>query len=98
MSLLKVCCGALWAGGRRTSVTDANNRTTSYAYDDADRLVSVTNAADNLTQYRGASPERSRGDTENNLLSIADAPSGSTRFTYYAVFHPGCLCGTPTAG
>jgi len=28
--------------GRRTSVTDQNGKQTTYAYDDADRLASVT--------------------------------------------------------
>jgi YD repeat-containing protein len=33
------------------SVTDQNGKTTSYAYDDADRLTSVTDPASNTTQY-----------------------------------------------
>jgi YD repeat-containing protein len=32
-------------GGRRTSVTDQNGKTTTYANDDTDRLTSVTDAA-----------------------------------------------------
>ena len=39
-----------------------NNRTTTYAYDDADRLITVTDAANNVTTYGY--------DTENNLMSI----------------------------
>ena len=38
-------------GGRRTSVTDQNGKQTTYAYDDADRLLSVTDAAHHVTQY-----------------------------------------------
>ena len=34
--------------GRRTTATDQNNKTTTYVYDDADRLTSVTDAANNL--------------------------------------------------
>jgi RHS repeat-associated protein len=62
--------------GRRTSVTDANNKTTTYAYDDADRLTSVTDAASNVTTYAY--------DTENNLTSITDASSRTTYFEYDA--------------
>ena len=46
------------------------------AYDDADRLTSVTDPAGNVTQYIY--------DTENNLLSITDANGHSTTFTYDA--------------
>jgi YD repeat-containing protein len=45
-------------------VTDQNGKQTTYAYDDADRLTSVTDAATNLTTYGY--------DTENNLTSIKD--------------------------
>ena len=62
--------------GRRTSVTDQNGKVTSYAYDDADRLLTVTDAALNVTHYAY--------DTENNLLSITDANSHTTSFTYDA--------------
>ncbi|MFZ3200418.1 MAG: RHS repeat-associated core domain-containing protein [Candidatus Acidiferrales bacterium] len=48
----------------------------SYAYDDADRLTSVTDAASNVTQYTY--------DTENNLLSITDANGHATSFYYDA--------------
>ena len=60
--------------GRRTTVKDANNKTTTYAYDDADRLTSVTDAATNVTSYAY--------DTENNLTSITDALSRVTGFAY----------------
>ena len=45
-------------------MTDANNKTTTYAYDDADRLTSVTDAASQVTTYTD--------DTENNLTKIKD--------------------------
>ena len=32
----------------RTSVTDPNGKVTTYAFDDADRLLSVTDAANNV--------------------------------------------------
>ncbi len=41
--------------GRRTFATDQNGKVTTYAYDDADRLISVTDAqtpTPGLTQYR----------------------------------------------
>ena len=47
-----------------------------YVYDDADRLTSVTDAAQNSTQYAY--------DTENNLLSITDAKGHTTSFQYDA--------------
>jgi YD repeat-containing protein len=56
--------------GRRTSVTDQN----SYTYDDADRLITLTDAANNATHYAY--------DTENNLSSIADANGHTTSFEY----------------
>jgi YD repeat-containing protein len=45
-----------------------------YAYDDADRLVSVRDAAGNVTAYAY--------DTENNLLSITDANGNTTKFSH----------------
>ena len=65
-------------------MTDQNGRTTSYAYDDADRLTSVTVAASYVTHYAGVYPEPSRRDTEGNLTSITDANSNQTAFTYDA--------------
>jgi YD repeat-containing protein len=65
--------------GRRTSVTDQNGKTTTYAYDDADCLISVTDAQTptaGVTQYAY--------DSENNLLSITDAKGHLTSFTYDA--------------
>jgi len=44
--------------GRRTSVTDQNGKTTSYAYDDADRLLTVTDAASNVTTFTYAAHQR----------------------------------------
>jgi RHS repeat-associated protein len=58
----------------RLSPVYQNNKTTTYAYDDADRLTSVTDAANNVTQYSY--------DTENNLLSITDANNHVTSFLY----------------
>jgi RHS repeat-associated protein len=53
-----------------------NGKTTSYAFDDADRLISVTDAAQNATQYSY--------DAEDDLLSITDANGHATSFTYDA--------------
>ena len=47
-----------------------------YVYDDADRLTTVIDAAQNTTQYIY--------DTENNLLSITDAKGHTTSFQYDA--------------
>src|SRR5438874_13017077 len=58
-------------GGRRTSVKDQNGKTTTYAYDDADRLISVTDAAQHVTQYAY--------DDENNLSSITFPNAHATR-------------------
>ena len=38
-------------------MTDQNGKTTSYAYDDADRLTGVTDAASHVTNYAGGYPE-----------------------------------------
>jgi YD repeat-containing protein len=59
-------------------VTDQNGKTTSYTYDDADRLITVTDAATpgNVTTYGY--------DTESNLTSIQDANSHTTSFSYDA--------------
>jgi YD repeat-containing protein len=53
---------------------DQNGKQTTYAYDDADRLTSVTDAAQHLTQYAY--------DNENNLSSITDANNHATNFVY----------------
>ena len=55
---------------------DQNGKTTTYAYDDADRLITVTDAANNVTTYGY--------DTENNLTSILDANRNTTNFSYDA--------------
>jgi len=60
--------------GRRTSVTDQNGKQTTYAYDDADRLISVTDAAQHVTSYAY--------DDENNLSTITDANTHATSFVY----------------
>ena len=52
------------------------SKTTSHAYDIADRLTAVTDATGNATTYSY--------DTENNLLGITDANSHTTNFTYDA--------------
>ena len=57
-------------------MTDQNGKVTSYAYDDADRLTSVTDAVLNVTHYAY--------DLENNLLSITDAAQHTTSFVYDA--------------
>jgi len=55
-------------------VADQNGKQATYAYDDADRVTSVTDAAHNVTQYAY--------DDENNLSSITDANSHATGFQY----------------
>lgn len=63
--------------GRRDSVTDQNSNKTTYTYDDADRLVAVTDAqtpTPGATQYGY--------DNENNLRTITDALSHQTVFSY----------------
>jgi YD repeat-containing protein len=62
---------------RRLARGDQNSRTTTYTYDDADRLVSVTDAEDHVTQYAY--------DTENNLLSITEGANRVTSFEYDAM-------------
>ena len=55
-------------------MTDQNGKVTSYAYDDADRLINVTDVALNVTHYAY--------DLENNLTSITDAAQHTTSFVY----------------
>jgi RHS repeat-associated protein len=57
-------------------VTDQNGRTTTYSYDDADRLIAVTDAATpaGVTQYQY--------DSENNLINLTDALGRTTHFDY----------------
>jgi YD repeat-containing protein len=62
------------ARGRGTSATDQSDKTTIYDRDDADRLISVTGAANNLTQYAD--------DTEGNRTSITDSTIHTTYFAY----------------
>src|SRR5437667_11327444 len=71
--------------GRRTSVTDQNSKTTTYAYDDADRLISVTDA-----QTPTAGVTTYAYDTENNITDIYDAAGNHTHFSqYYGSPYPG---------
>ena len=65
--------------GNLTSVTDQNSKTTTYAYDDSDRLTSVTDA-----QTPQAGVTSYAYDAENNLLSITDAAAHTTSFNYDA--------------
>lgn len=58
-------------------MTDANGKVTTYAYDDSDRLTSVTDAQ---TPTHGVTTYAY--DTENNLLSITDALGRVTSFAY----------------
>ena len=58
-------------------MTDQNGKVTSYAYDDADRLVSVTDAQ---TPTRGVT--QYGYDTEGDLISITDALNRVTSFSY----------------
>jgi YD repeat-containing protein len=77
------------ARGNRTAVIDPHQRPDAgcpilsrflrkggYTYDDADRLIAVTDPANNSTQYAY--------DTEDNLLAITDANGHSTQFAYNA--------------
>jgi RHS repeat-associated protein len=63
--------------GRLDKVTDQNGKITQYAYDDADRLISVTDA-----QTPTAGVTTYAYDTENLLTSITDALGRVTRFDY----------------
>jgi YD repeat-containing protein len=49
-----------------------------YVYDDADRLITVTGAANTVTTYGY--------DTENNLTSIQDVNHNTTHFSYDAIY------------
>jgi RHS repeat-associated protein len=62
--------------GRLTQETDQNGSSTIYTYDDADRLVLVTDALLNITTYAY--------DTESNLLSLTDANQHTTSYAYDA--------------
>ena len=57
-------------------MTDQNGKTTAYAYDDADRLTSVTDAASHVTNY--ATTPR------DNLTSIYRREQQRDGFTYDA--------------
>jgi RHS repeat-associated protein len=63
--------------GRRDYVIDQNGFKTTYGYDDADRLISVTDA-----QTPTAGVTTYTYDTENNLTDIYDAASNHTHFDY----------------
>jgi YD repeat-containing protein len=63
--------------GRRDWVQDQNGNKTTNGYDDADRLISVTDAQSptpGVTQYTY--------DTDNHLTDIYDAKQNHTHFTY----------------
>ena len=63
--------------GRRDWVQDQNGNKTINGYDDADRLISVTDAQSptpGVTQYTY--------DTDNHLTDIYDAKQNHTHFTY----------------
>ena len=65
--------------GRRDWVQDQNGNKTTYGYDDADRLISVTDAQSptpGVTTYGY--------DTENNLTDIHDAMGNHTHMDYNA--------------
>src|SRR5216684_4602623 len=63
--------------GRRDYVIDQNNNKTTYGYDDADRLLTVT---DSQTPTAGVTTYAY--DTENNLTDIYDAKNNHTQFLY----------------
>ena len=63
--------------GRRDYVIDQNGKQTTYAYDDADRMISVTDA-----QSPTPGVTRYGYDTESNLTDIWDAKNDHTTFTY----------------
>ena len=63
--------------GRRDYVIDQNGFKTIYGYDDADRLISVTDA-----QSPTAGVTTYTYDTENNLTDIYDAKLSHTHFDY----------------
>jgi len=68
--------------GRLHTVTDQNNKVTTYDYDDADRLIKVTDA-----QTPTAGATQYVYDTEGNLTSITDALGHPTGFVYDANNH-----------
>jgi len=63
--------------GRRDYVIDQNGNKTSYGYDDADRVITITDAQSptpGITTYGY--------DTENNLTDITDAMGNHTHINY----------------
>jgi RHS repeat-associated protein len=63
--------------GRRDWVQDQNGKRTTYAYDDADRLLSVTDA-----QSPTAGVTTYAYDTESHVTDIWDAAQNHTHITY----------------
>ena len=63
---------------RRHTATDQNGKVTTYGYDDADRLTTVTDA-----QTPTAGVTTYAYDTENNLTDIYDAVQNHTQYSYY---------------
>ena len=59
-------------------VIDQNSHKTTYGYDDADRMTSVTDA-----QTPTAGVTTYKYDTENDLTDIYDANSNHTQFFYF---------------
>jgi RHS repeat-associated protein len=74
-------------GGRRTSVTDANSKTTTHSHDDAERLASVTDSAGAFaTTYTYdcfGILTASTGTLTNPFLYTAHEFDADTCFYYY---------------
>jgi YD repeat-containing protein len=70
------------AAGRVWQSTDANNNTTTYAYDDAGRRVSVTQPA---TTTVGPTTTRYSYDANGNLRFVTDAKNRITEHVYDAL-------------
>ncbi|MDP2938467.1 MAG: RHS repeat-associated core domain-containing protein [Candidatus Omnitrophota bacterium] len=60
--------------GNRASVTDANNKTTTYVYDERDLIWKTTDALNNTTEYAY--------DHNGNLDNIKDSRSNETNYAY----------------
>lgn len=60
--------------GNRSSVTSADNKTVSYAYDALNRVISVTQPGQVLTSYTY--------DPQGNLATVTDPNGNTTLYTY----------------
>ena len=60
--------------GNRVSVTSADSKTTSYTYDEFNRVETVTQPGDIVTSYDY--------DVNGNLISVTDANNNITAYTY----------------